>query len=160
MVEDFDYMNDPDKINKLKLIDSFMKRWRIHWSYFLLTYLIRGDETFVPPKGNGSVALGFEEDRNMFTAQIPLSVEKEDLEILWKLIQNWKKDLGINTSARPRKNTYTARNTVIAYDMGKLLRDGHTWPEVLKNIEKKYQKHFEDISTAQQYLSAYGYTRW
>ena len=158
MVEDFGYLDDPDKDTKLEAIMKFQARWNIHWDYFLLSYLIRGNPEDVPPAGNGSVALGFNEERNMFEAQIPLSAQKEDLEILWRLMQGWKKDLGIDISKKPRKYTFTQRKTEIAFVMWKMLRDKKSWTDVVKAIDAEFDHHFEDISTAKKFLKANGYS--
>lgn len=156
-IGDYDYFQDPDKNKKLKLIEDFQLRWKIHWDYFLLNYLIRGNPDDVPPAGNGGVALGLNEERNMFQAQIPITAEKEDMELLWKLMQSWKKDLGIDLSKKPRKHTFTENKTAIAYLMWKLLRDGKSWTYIVKAVKAQYDYHFEDISTAQKFLKANGY---
>jgi hypothetical protein len=76
-VDDFDYLQDPDKEKKLALIEKFQTRWNIQWSYYLLNFLIRGDPEDVPlASGNSLVGLIYKKERNMFEAQISPSASK------------------------------------------------------------------------------------
>jgi hypothetical protein len=156
-IEDYDYLQDPNKDSKIMLINNFQIKWNIHWNYVLLNYLLRGDEDDLPPKGNGMVGVSFDKDRNMFTAQIPRSVQREDLDVMWRIIQGWKRELGIDISKRPRKNTFTEQKSKLAYQMWKMLRAKKSWTEIVQFIDKEFDYHFEDISTAQKFLKANGY---
>jgi hypothetical protein len=157
-IEDFDYLNDPNKETKLGLIEEFQIRWHIHWDYYLLNFLIRGDPEDVPPAGNGLVSLGYREERNMFEAQISPTASKEDFDLLWLMFKSEKKRLGTDMSKKPRKNTFNQRKTEMAYEMWKLLRDGSSWTEVVKHIDDKYSTTYKGhIGDAEDFLKSYGY---
>jgi len=158
-VEDFDYLEDPDKEKKLALIVKFQIRWQIHWDYYLLNFLIRGDPEDVPlASGNNLVALIYKDEGTMFEAQISSSASKEDFDLLWLMFESTKKRLGMDLSKKPRKNTFNHRKTEMAYEMWKMLRDNSTWTEVVKHIDAKYNTSYKGrIGDAQDFLNSYGY---
>jgi hypothetical protein len=156
MVVDFEYLEDPEKDVKIALIEAFMNRWNIHWDYALLSFLLIEDENTLPPQGKAAFAVSTHEERNMFEIQIPFSVQHEDMEYLWLLLQSLKRDVGIDIAKKPRKNTYNATKTELAYQMWRLRTQGKTWTQVVQEINTKYKRTF-DIKSAQRHLKAYGY---
>jgi hypothetical protein len=160
-VEDFDYLHDPDKEKKLAFTEEFQIKWQIHWDYYLLNYLIRGNPEDVPPStGNGIVGLIYKSERNMFEAQISPNSTKLDLDLLWLMLKSEKKRLGMDMSKKPHKNTFTEHSTKVAYDMWRMLRDGATWTEVLKVIDARYPDNApfaNRIGDAQDFLNSHGY---
>jgi hypothetical protein len=157
-VEDFDYLKDQDKDKKIKMIEDFCIKWNIGWTYWLLNYLIRGNKDDIPPKGNGAVAVGLNEEHGMFNAQVPLNADKEDMEVLWLMMQSWKRDLGIDIKKKPHKYTFNQADTEVAYQIWKMRRDGASWTKVTKylNNTNKRNQVFE-IKTAQQFLESNGF---
>jgi hypothetical protein len=75
------------------------------------------------------------------------------------MLRSEKERLGIDISKKPRKNTFNHDNTLIAYEMWKILREnGGTWTKVVKLTDAKYATTFNaQIGDAQDYLKAYGY---
>lgn len=154
-IKDFDILSDPNKDKKLILIYKFMERWNIYWDSWLLAYLIRGNENLIPELTPPGVAAHLDEERNMFVAQIPIDARKEDLVMLWQ-IMNWERArVGYVYKTRMPQDILTPGSTEIAYNMWKMLRDGAQWTEVLKRVEKK--KIFDNQSTAQRFLKANGF---
>ena len=157
-VEDFDYLEDPDKDKKMNLIDNFCTRWNIAWDGWLLMYLIRGSENFIPPMGHWNMALGFDENTHMFTVQIPLNIQREEFDILWALMKTERIRQGIDISSKPPKYTYNERDSELAYNMWKMRRDGLSWTKVAKYLNDSGKKNqLYDIKTAQQFLKTNGY---
>lgn len=154
-IKDFDMLSDPRKDEKLELIYKLMEKWNIYWDKWLLAYLIRGDENFIPELTPSGVGAHLDETRNMFVAQIPISARMEDLELLWQIMNIERARVGYLYKARMPQDILTPSSTEIAYTMWKMLRDGAKWPEVLKRIEKK--KIFDNQSTAERFLKANGF---
>lgn len=154
-IKDFDILSDHDKYKKLVLVNKFMERWNIYWDKWLLAYLIRGKEDFIPDLTPMGVGAHLDEKRNMFVAQIPISARKEDLALLWEIMELERARVGYVLKPRMSQDILTESSTEIAYQMWKLLRDGATWPNVLKRIEKK--KIFDNKSTAERYLRSNGF---
>lgn len=158
-IEDYDYMEDPNKRSKLKLINDFQNRWNIHWDNILLNYLIRGDEDDLPI-GNDygiGISVGLNKDNNMFEVQVPVSVEREDFGVVWTIIEALKRDVGI--AKKPRKNTFTERKSKIAFKMWKMLRDDKSWTEVTKAIDSEFGTSYTyHITDAKSFLKANGFS--
>lgn len=153
---DFDLYQDSEAATKKELVANFMERWNVHWDYSLLAFLLTEDENALPPMFKCGFAVGLNQERNMIEAQIPTSVEHEELEYLWLMILGLKKDAGIDITKKPRKNTFTESGTKVAYEMWKLRKAGRSWTEVVKDINSRFNRSF-DIKAAQRHLSSNGY---
>ena len=153
---DFDLYQDPEAASKTMLVAGFMERWNVHWDYSLLAFLLDEDENVLPPMFKCGFAVGLNKERNMIEAQIPTSVQHEELEYLWLMILGLKEDAGIDITKKPRKNTFTEPGTQIAYEMWKLRKADRSWTEVVKDINARFNRSF-DIKAAQRHLSSNGY---
>lgn len=158
MIEDFDYLNDPNKDRKLKLINDFCIKWNIDWPNQLLFYLMPGREAMFPPKTVMSVVFSYDEHTNILNVQMPLDIEREELDILWSMILAERERRGIDITKKPRKSTFNKKDSAIAFNMWKMRRDGIKWAEVTKYLNDCRNKSlYCDITSAQRFLKANGY---
>ncbi|MHB1864560.1 MAG: hypothetical protein ACYCPS_00110 [Candidatus Saccharimonadales bacterium] len=144
---------------KSSLMEEFGKRWNIRWGIFVTSYLLYGGSRLIIIDP-GTSSIGIVHDRNSesgkMTVRIDIkTVEHDDFDWLWEEIQYNKQKNGINTNSKPRKNSYTCYKSELAYRMWKMLRDGLTWPEVLRTTQTS--REFYDITTAKKFLKANGY---
>lgn len=159
-IEDYDYAQDSDKERKLKLIKIFCERWRINGDYDLLHFLLVGDEDYLPQKNFYGIVVSFDEDSRMFTAQIPLSVQKLDIDKMWRSIRDWKKDLNGGKSNKPRVNTFNKNDSEVAYYMWKMLRDGCSWTDITNKVYDRsdgYRDYRNNIRDAKDFFKANGF---
>lgn len=157
LMTDYRDFKDPHGEEKVNIIWGFMDKWNISWDYALLNYLIRGDDNHLPPKNDSlSFSCGFDEESGMFQVNLPVTVKKKDLDILWLFIMKSKKDIGLKVPKSQRLYTLTERKTAIAFDMWKMRSEGRSWTYVTKQINTKYDTVYT-VGDAQDFLKANGF---
>lgn len=155
---DFELTNDPDVDHKRALIAAFMKRWNIHSEYALMKHLLTDDENDLPQMDKAGFALQTDLKAGMFHVDIPITVERIEFEALWLMVAGAKRDLGIDIAAKPKKG-FDEKETRLAYDIWKMRRDGKTWSEVVKSLNR-YNSGSDkvfDITAAQRLVKTHGF---
>jgi|GEM_PF-1296039 len=157
LMTDYKDFKDPHGDEKIRIIWDFMDRWNVHTDYSLLSYLIRGDDNRLPPKNDsGSFSYSFDEENLMFRVDLPVTVKRKDLDILWLLLTKSRKDAGYRTPKSQRLYTLTEHKAAIAFDMWKMRKEGKSWTYVTKQINAKYGAIYS-IRDAQDFLRANGF---
>ncbi len=154
-IDDFDYLHDPEKERKIKLIEQFQEKWHIYWHHDLLSYLIRGNKDDIPAMIRGNVGLKTDKKSNLFQATIPFSATKNDIDILWLLIRSEQQDMGIDISKKPHYDIIK-RNGEIAYCMWKLRRNNVGWAQIIRVVNEQFKRDFDNDTTAKKFLKSNG----
>lgn len=137
---DLDWLRQMKLFDKVEVFEAFLNKWLIS-EYVLTTNILRSDPKKRAPLSGLGMDFGFNIQRNMIEAYIPLSITKAQYVKYWQFVEIYKLQHGINPKTRVRTSK---KQSKVAYRIWKLKIAKKKWPE----IEKVF---IEDDSVAKVY---------